>query len=138
MKAKIINKSWHTRKVVPRTLWWDLEPRTPGLDPMVGPLSLETLLKTFTNRLNPESTMESSYDYVINCNVFWVDSFFLVCCNCLKAWLKVNKPQLCNDNAQNSLQFALRQTEEFFILVFLFFIFIVDKTIDRWLLADFQ
>ena len=32
MKAKIINKSWHTRKVVTRTLWWDPESRTLGLD----------------------------------------------------------------------------------------------------------
>ena len=54
----------------------------------------------------------------------------LVCCNCLKAWFKVSNLQLCNNNAQSSLQLVLRQPEEFFVLVFFFFIFIVDKTVD--------
>ena len=42
----------------------------------MGPLSLEKLLKTFTNKLNSESTTESSEDYVTRM-CFLVCSIFL-------------------------------------------------------------
>ena len=82
--------TWHTRKVGPMILRWDLGPRTlrwdprVGLqdgnlrcDPKLGPFSLKKLLTTFTNTMNLELMFVSSL-------------LFLICCNCPKVWLEVN------------------------------------------------
>ena len=47
---------------------------------------------------------EEFYQHAEPCKCILSLFLFLVCCNCLKAWLKINKFQLCNSNAQNSLQ----------------------------------